>query len=245
MLNCNVYYLSCSAGREPDNHVNMINYRLKYFGVLCLLGGVVSASAQTDVLSLVNPPSTDGVFNKYSVHVTATDTGTTLSFFFRQDQNRWLFDDVSFTDDSGGGNLVVNGGFATGNLSGWDYVRPSGGVWDTGWVGGISPNPDPTNFPNDNYCWNDPATDGADGLEQTISTKIGDSYTLSFWLVNGMQDNANPSGDTFDVFVGAAVGNYYGQPYYYDSGGLVPEPAPLALSALSGLAGLAIYRRRK
>jgi hypothetical protein len=85
----------------------------------------------------------------------------------------------------GGGNLVVNGGFETGNFSGWTVVDPSGGTV----VGNQSIYP---GYPPHSGNWE--ALLGAVGLDgtvtQTVPTVAGDSYSFSFWEAS---DGRTPS----------------------------------------------------
>jgi len=216
---------------------------LKLASGLALFGAVVSASAQSDVLSLQNSPQQDYTF--YSYDVTATNATTWLTVFFRQDPAYWGFDDVSLMDTNGN-NLIVNGGFETGDLTGWESVGQQG-LPAAGRVTAGTPGTTTRNSHSGNYYWYDGAVGGVDGIAQGISTVVGQDYTLSFWL----------SGDggsiaSFDAFIGAQVSTFNGIPILYngeqptDGGGVTtPEPSTLALSAVGGLAMLLKFRRRK
>jgi hypothetical protein len=69
---------------------------------------------------------------------------------------------------------IINGGFETGNFSGWSLSGNGGFISIVG--GGLQ------------HSGNDAASFGAVGsptfLSQTIATVAGDSYALSFWLRN-------------------------------------------------------------
>ena len=168
-------------------------------------------------------------------------------------------------------NLVVNGGFETGDFSGWTTIPASTGslfgVWD------ISPHSGTydANFGG--------ITSGAyDGISQTLSTVAGTSYNVSFWLMNdntppssfqaywgGNQiltiDQANPFSYTQYTFTETATSNstallfqgYQVPGYFYlddvsvtPTTSAVPEPSTLAMAGVAGLAGLAysLLRRR-
>jgi hypothetical protein len=230
----------------------MKNRILRFTFGFVLFGAVTSASAQTDVLSLQDSPQQDYTF--YSFGVTATNTTTWLTVFFRQDPAYWGFDDVALTDTNGN-NLIVNGGFETGDTTGWMLVGqqglPAAGVVTSG-----SGNPGPTTWDphSGSYFWRDGAVGGVDGIAQGIPTDVGQDYTLSFWLAgDGEASGDINSGDyaSFDAFIGAQVSTYNGIQILYNGepptdGGPVttPEPSTLALAGLGGL-GLLLFRRHQ
>src|ERR1700690_238926 len=202
---------------------------------LALVGVVVSVPAQTDVLSLQDSPQQD--YTYYSYDVTATNSTTWLTVFFRQDPAYWGFDDAALTDTNGN-NLIVNGGFETGDLTGWVSVGqtnlPFGGQVYTG-IG--SPGTTTRSPHSGTYYWFDGVVGGVDGVAQSISTVVGQDYVLSFWLAGDGGSIAS-----FDAFIGAQVSTYNGIPILYNGeqptgGGNVttPEPSTLALAAVAGI----------
>jgi hypothetical protein len=111
---------------------------------------------------------------------------TRLTFAFRQDNYYFALDDVTVSDNAAPGNqLILNGGFETGNLTSWVYCNPSdsyaGGLVQAG------------NFSSSvytyapysgTYFYLDGAEYAPDYLSQTFTTTIGNTYTIAFSLFN-------------------------------------------------------------
>jgi PEP-CTERM motif len=174
----------------------------------------------------------------------ATSTTTNISFAFREDPAFLFLDDVTMKNVTKASAVpVVNGGFELGPVgasapTGWTYLNMFGASF-----GGFVSNNNPHTGSNNYY---DGAVQAYDGITQAISTNIGDSYTISFWLddngpyttfsrlsTNG--DNTDTGGNGVDLLVYAGAIPQMA----------TPEPASLALVGLGIGTLLANKLRRK
>jgi hypothetical protein len=200
------------------------------------------------LLNLSGSPILAGAV-QYTTTFTATAAFTDLSFEFRQDGAFLSFSNVSAIDKAGGGNLLLNGDFASGllgtsSVDSWTYSNPEGvsygGVLLSG-CGYLSSN-----------CWYDGAVQGYDSLSQTIETVVGHSYTVSFWLnggspglnysalsTNGQTRDISGNGADLVLYARAAVPVVAPPP--------VPEASTWAMmgAGFAGLGLLAHLRSRK
>ena len=189
---------------------------------------------------------TPSVYTQYSVSFVATSANTDLTFALRNDPGYFALDDISMIDTTtASGNLVTNGDFEAANTpTGWGVDN----IYGATFAGFVDSSGNCGNFglaphggTND---WCDGSVQAYDAIDQVISTTIGDSYTVSFWLI------ANPGSATAQQLstngnVTDQGGNGMDVLVYAQSGLPTPSPEPgtIALFA-TGLAGLPLLRRR-
>ena len=89
------------------------------------------------------------------------------------------------------GELVKNGDFQSNKMTGWTRMSGSTGALQTHNQGG---------FITAHLHGNCPSTQG--GMQQTLSTKAGQEYTITFKGFNGHWDSANDN-DRVDVKFGS------------------------------------------
>ena len=181
-------------------------------------------------------------YTRYTTSFVAAATTTNLSFAFREDPAFLFLDDVSLRTGSGG-NLVVNGGFESGVVGanapvGWTYLNAFGAA-AAGVVGGGAL--------SGSNAYVDGAVQAYDGITQAISTVIGTTYNLEFWLndnsslttfrqLSNNGNTTNSGGNGIDVLVYAGAIPTLTPP--------VPEPETYALMLL-GMAAIGAVKRRK
>ena len=95
-------------------------------------------------------------------------------------------------------NIVNNPGFETGNFSGWTVNDPSGFT---------NVGPDPLFAHSGNFHANLGAVGLTGSLSQSLSTAIGTSYTLSFWLANDSSTTPNSFAAFFNGIQVFAIAN--------------------------------------
>jgi hypothetical protein len=187
------------------------------------------------ILDLNGSPLIGADYRPFSTTFVATTARTLISFAFQDDPGYIGFDNASVSS-GGGANLLSNPGFETGNTSGWTTFHQAGTMND----GFVTTSFAGLTAASGSYFWVDGATNGYDGLQQTIATTIGATYTISFDLAQIEQINVNSAlfsslvtnacagvdGDAIDTLV-------YAQPLP-DPPAPVSEPGALFLLA-SGL----------
>ncbi|WP_372782829.1 hypothetical protein [Phenylobacterium sp.] len=199
------------------------------------------------ILDLVGQP-VPHTYTQYTASFIAGTTSTDLSFAFREDPAFISLDDIVLTT-GGGANLVVNGGFEAGLVNdnapvGWTYLN----VFGASAAGTVQAN-NPHSGLNNYY---DGAVQAYDAITQNITTVVGQTYNLSFWLDDNSQlttfqhlsTNGNitgSGGNGIDLIVYAGDG----VPVPAGTGG-IPEPATWAIMLVGFFgAGAAIRGRRK
>ncbi len=121
-------------------------------------------------LSLTSPIP----WTKYSFNYTAPNiTSATLNFALRNDPSYWFLDDVSVTNSSGN-ELLTNGGFEQGSLSGWTYCNPS----NASYSGQVTS----STFHSGSHSYRDGSVGVSDYLSQTFTVLPNNIYSVQFWL---------------------------------------------------------------
>jgi uncharacterized repeat protein (TIGR01451 family) len=172
-------------------------------GPILDFGGTYAAPQTPPV---AEPSGGNLIYQQYTANFTATTANTTctngvcstvIAFAFRDDPAQISFTNASVVDltADNGINLLTNGNFATGDLTGWSYTNTYG-VSGAGFVGSASngfgyycPSIGGVAF----NCWIDGAVQAYDALSQTIATNIGDSYLISFYVAEDSAIVAPPN----------------------------------------------------
>ncbi|MGA6987952.1 MAG: hypothetical protein WBZ01_17980 [Terriglobales bacterium] len=179
------------------------------------------------------PGNGNETYQQYMVNFTAAAANSTctngscstvITFAFRDDPAQISFTNASVTDvtipTTPSPNLLTNGSFGTGDLTGWTYVD-SFGVSGAGLVGYSGEYID--NCPSFNgvvsYCWIDGAVQAYDALSQTIATTGGHTYQISF-------DVAENSGLIASAGAGGYPEGYPGSACYFALGGEAAGAVP-------------------
>jgi hypothetical protein len=125
-------------------------------------------------------PST---YTLYTYGFTANDTSATLTFAMTGDSgpahHYWLLDNVCVNDTSTNLNVLSNGDFELGYLSGWTQNCATNTNCGSGNYGQITT----TSCFAGSFCFVDKCSNNNfDYLQQTFSTKAGGYYLISFYL---------------------------------------------------------------
>lgn len=123
-------------------------------------------------------------YTRYNYAFTANDIITTLTFGMQaneDDENYWLLDNVSVNRTNTNANVLVNGNFELGSLTGWTQYCATGSNCGGGSnVGQITS----SSCFMGSFCYVSKCDTGTryDYLSQSFSTVIGESYVISFHL---------------------------------------------------------------
>ncbi|CAF3710146.1 unnamed protein product [Rotaria socialis] len=192
--------------RKPNNERERQRSRRGAWCLICALVtcGIFLAAGIIAVLVIIIPttttpsctsPNTAGAifsfasgsapttYTLYTHGFTAAGSSATLSFIMTGDSgpafHYWLLDTVSVNDTVNNANILVNGGFSTGTLTGWtQYCATNANCGGTGTKYGQLTT---STCQTGSYCYVDKC-DNYDYLIQSFTTKIGNYYIISFYL---------------------------------------------------------------
>ena len=122
-------------------------------------------------------------YTLYMYGFTANDTSATLTFAMTGDsgpaKHYWSLDNVCVNDTTTTLNVLSNGGFELGYLSGWTQTCATNTNCGNGNSGQLTT----TGCYAGNYCFVDKCSAGGfDYLQQSVSTTVGRYYLISFYL---------------------------------------------------------------
>ncbi|CAF1645870.1 unnamed protein product, partial [Rotaria magnacalcarata] len=101
----------------------------------------------------------------------------------------WLLDTVSVNDTANNANILANGGFETGDFTGWtQYCNNNTICGGTGEYGQLTNSPCQAGT----YCYVDKCgnKNGYDYLYQSFSTISGNYYLIAFYLKANKNDGS-------------------------------------------------------
>jgi hypothetical protein len=133
-------------------------------------------------LTLSSNPAASGNYTLYTYGFTATASFVSLAFAPTGDHGTggnhyWLLDEVSVNHTNTNTNVIINGGFETGNLGGWtQYCNTTSNCNGTYYSHVVT-----TSCYSGTYCVSASCLN-YDYLVQTFSTVIGDYYLVSYYL---------------------------------------------------------------
>ena len=134
------------------------------------------ARSSGPLFSVTNPTSTTyPSYVCYAYTWVATGLSAALAFFFRHDPGGWMVDEIQVYH--GLTQLIVNGGFESGSLSGWNYSGTCSVYIGTAYSGS-------SYAKAGSYYYYDRCSQNGDTMSQSFVTVPGDTYVISFWMTN-------------------------------------------------------------
>jgi hypothetical protein len=164
--------------------------------LLWIAPSCTSPSTTGRILTLISNAALS-TYTLYTYGFTANVSSATLSFAPNGDHGGpghfyWLLDQVSVNHTNASTNVLINGGFETGDFTGWTQFCNTAGNCVAGYYGHISTNSCYTGT----YCFYD-SCQNYDYLTQSFATVIGDYYLISYYLRCG----ATGGGSNIYVFL--------------------------------------------
>ncbi|CAF1417368.1 unnamed protein product [Adineta steineri] len=147
---------------------------------------ISSLTGATILLNLTNSPSQNS-YIQYSYNYIAITTSTRLTLSFRMDSNNWSLDTLSVKRIGTSTELLTNGDFESGTMTGWSSCNPNNAT-NFGFI-----KDDILYTYSGYYYWKDASTGAVDYLYQYFSSVVGANYTISFYLKSdgGLPSSAN------------------------------------------------------
>ncbi len=187
----------------------------------------------------------DTSVDPWSAQFVATTDLSTVTFVFRQDPGFFRLSNTSVTDNAGPAtNLLVNPNFLEGApttngapVPGWNYFIQDGNLF-----------PQFLGLEDGAGNFFDGSTQAYDGIDQTFTTTIGDTYTVAFDLQSttsgGVYQQTSTNGDTTDIGGNGIDTVVYAGNGIPSGGHNVPDTsATLLLVAVGALALFGIRRQ--
>jgi hypothetical protein len=230
---------------------------------LSLLGLLLALPQQAKPQNLPPPPGAlldlagqplPTQWTPYGTSFTPTASGTIdITFLFRNDPGWTNMDGVSLTAGGVGPNLISNGSFGTGDLTGWTYLNQYGlgyaGYVATG-PAGAAPCQGGVTPAIGSYMWCDGTTQGYDAISQAVTVSAGTTYDLSFLL--DQTDITGACGSPLGVFSDTSTngcagtgGNAVDTLVYEGTAPPPPVPEPASMVLFGTFLGGALLRCRK
>ncbi|CAF1060135.1 unnamed protein product [Adineta steineri] len=147
-------------------------------------GTAVTSSPPGNILNLP-PSSATTTYSQYTHGFTASNSVATLSFIITGEGgggavHYWVLDEVSVNHTNANTDVLINGGFETGNLNGWTQYCNTDSVCEDKTTGNYAHTTTTLCYAG-TYCVYD-SCKNTDYLEQSFSTVVGDYYFISYYI---------------------------------------------------------------